>query len=227
MHESSIAGQAAHGDRSVTVNHGQHLDSGGGTPVGVITIEDIMEELIGDDIIDETDRFVDRLKTSRVDRTALSQRLPEGLQPLLPDSDVALPPDATFPERRPSPELPRGPKFAAHAVPGATRQKDPSVTAVLSRALLVPRAGDAEVAQHGKEGLAPQFPQEEEEEPLLQEGAGAEAFGSAPAKVMLGPFVSSFLSPRWMRGRGTRTPSVASSVGSVDAAPWKRDGAPS
>lgn len=220
MHAAETAGQAAHVDPSMRAN--QYLgNGGGGTAVGIITIEDIMEELIGDDIIDETDRFVDRLKTSLVDRTALSQRLPEGLQPLLPDSDVALPADGTFPGRGPCPELPHGPKSAAHAVPAA----NPYVTAALSRALLLPRPG--EVAQCGEGGVAVQLPEEEqEEEPLLQDGSGTEAFGSAPAKVMLGPFVSSFMSPRWMRVQGSRSPSVSSSVGSMDAAPWKRDGTP-
>jgi hypothetical protein len=35
-------------------------------PVGVITIEDVIEELIGGEILDETDRFVDNLKRERV-----------------------------------------------------------------------------------------------------------------------------------------------------------------
>jgi len=35
--------------------------------VGVITIEDVIEELLGAEIVDETDLYVDNQQTSRVD----------------------------------------------------------------------------------------------------------------------------------------------------------------
>lgn len=54
-----------------------------GVPVGIITIEDVIEELLGDEIIDETDRFVDNMKTSKVDPATLREHLPQSLRTLL------------------------------------------------------------------------------------------------------------------------------------------------
>ena len=37
-----------------------------GEPIGVITIEDVIEELLGQEIVDETDTWIDNLRTQKV-----------------------------------------------------------------------------------------------------------------------------------------------------------------
>ena len=44
--------------------------------IGIITIEDVLEELLGDQIVDETDEFVDNLCMTRVNKASLSRSLP-------------------------------------------------------------------------------------------------------------------------------------------------------
>lgn len=44
--------------------------------IGIITIEDVLEELLGDEIVDETDEYVDNLCRTRVNKTTLSRSLP-------------------------------------------------------------------------------------------------------------------------------------------------------
>ena len=44
--------------------------------IGIITIEDVLEELLGDEIVDETDEFVDNLCRTRVNKASLSRSLP-------------------------------------------------------------------------------------------------------------------------------------------------------
>ncbi|KAF5837766.1 hypothetical protein DUNSADRAFT_3909 [Dunaliella salina] len=51
-----------------------------GQPIGIITIEDVIEELIRAEIVDETDRFVDNEHMVRVEQAMLESSLPERLR---------------------------------------------------------------------------------------------------------------------------------------------------
>ncbi|MEW5317714.1 MAG: hypothetical protein WDW38_008993 [Sanguina aurantia] len=50
-----------------------------GQPIGIITIEDVIEELIRCEIVDETDRFVDNERLIKVNQALLAQQLPQNL----------------------------------------------------------------------------------------------------------------------------------------------------
>ena len=54
-----------------------------GEPIGVITIEDVIEELISAEIVDETDTFMDNERLVRVNAAMLSQKLPAKLRKVL------------------------------------------------------------------------------------------------------------------------------------------------
>jgi metal transporter CNNM len=49
-------------------------------PAGIITLEDVLEELLGAEIIDESDRYVDNLGRTRVNAAALAATLPPHLR---------------------------------------------------------------------------------------------------------------------------------------------------
>lgn len=63
--------------------HFQYNQDGTAEPVGIITIEDVIEELIRSEIVDETDIFVDNEHSVKVNQTVLAQTLPERLRAVL------------------------------------------------------------------------------------------------------------------------------------------------
>ena len=63
-------------------------DALGGRVLGVVTLEDVLEELIGHAILDETDRFEDRRGERRVNARALAATLPSHLRELLREHQI-------------------------------------------------------------------------------------------------------------------------------------------
>ncbi|CAL5220784.1 g2852 [Coccomyxa viridis] len=52
-------------------------------PVGIITIEDVLEELLQHEIVDETDQFVDNMRSQKVNTATLLKSLPPHLRNMI------------------------------------------------------------------------------------------------------------------------------------------------